>query len=145
MKKPRKILSLVTTLAATTTAAMASPDTPRVPARWADAPNAAVVLLGNTPYLVTPGVAPVPVPAAELGRYLGETQPLVGPDGRPGCGNILSKGPTGCEDAQTKAVAARLAAARADATVAAREAAIAHRAAARIEQLERVRTAAKAK
>ena len=50
--------------------------------------------------------------ATEYGRFLGETAPLVGGDGRPGCGNVLGgKNPmTPCQRALAKAFDARQAA-----------------------------------
>jgi len=143
MPRPaRAILTAALTLAATSAAA--SPAAPTLPIKWTEARGIAVVLIDNTPYLVTPGVAPTPITAAELGRYLGETQPLVGPDGRPGCGNILSKGPTGCDEAQQKALAARLQAAAADAKVAERESAFSKRAAERVVRAQQALMQARA-
>jgi hypothetical protein len=147
MKKPaRKILSLVTTIAATAGVASANPERAKLPDRETDGETATVVLLGKRPFVVRADAAPVPISAAEFGRYLGETQPLTGPDGRPGCGNILVKGPTGCEQAQLQAVTARVRAAQVDAPSAARENAVALRIAARIERAKQLlATAAKAK
>src|SRR5262245_52706324 len=125
MRKPaRKILSLVTTIAATAGTAAASPDRPKLPDRETDGESATVVMLGHMPYLIRVDQAPVPISPSEYGRYLGETQPLTGPDGRPGCGNILTKGPSGCDEAQLAAVTARVRAAHTDARIAAREHAV---------------------
>lgn len=113
--KSRKILTLMTTIVATASAANASPAanatklTP--PARWASS-EIAVVMIDNAPYMVGKGVAPVAMSWAEYGRYLGETQPLLGPDGRPGCGNVVGKGTYRdgqCFGAREKAIARRIA------------------------------------
>jgi hypothetical protein len=113
--KSRKILTLMTTIVATAATANASPAanatklTP--PTRWASS-EIAVVMIDNAPYMVGRGVAPVAMSWAEYGRYLGETQPLLGPDGRPGCGNVVGKGTIRdgqCFGAREKAIARRLA------------------------------------
>jgi hypothetical protein len=143
MPRPaRKILTAALTLAAASAAA--SPGQPTLPIKWTEAKGITVVLIDNTPYLVTPGTAPMAISTAEFGRYLGETQPLVGPDGRPGCGNILSKGPTGCDEAQQKALAARVQAAAADAKVAERESAYSKRAAERVVRAQQAMMQARA-
>lgn len=144
--KPRTILSLATsaTLAASSLAG-ASPTKPTLPIRWTEARGITVVMIDRTPYLVTPGEAPTPISYAELGRYLGETQPLVGPDGRPGCGNILTKGPSGCEEAQREALAARVQAAHADPKVAEREEALSRQVAGRVTYAQNLLAAASAK
>ena len=143
MTKPRSILSLATSATLATSVAAASPT--KLPIKWTEARGITVVLLDRTPYLVTPNEAPTPISYAEFGRYLGETQPLVGPDGRPGCGNVVTKGPSGCEEAQRAALAARVKAAQADAKLAEREDALAKRAAGYVAFAERMLAAAKAK
>jgi hypothetical protein len=132
MKTSRKILSLVTAVTASASSvAAASPDaTPKPPAHWNDRwGGVTAVVLNGTPVMVSFDKAPVPISGAEYGRFLGETQPLVGPDGRPGCGNIIGgKGENvsarDCSEARTTAVTARIEAARHDKNAAAQEAVI---------------------
>lgn len=147
MKASRKILSLVTAVTATaSTAAMASPETLKPPAHWNDRSGPAAILLEGEPVMVTYDKAPVRISSAEYGRFLGETQPLVGPDGRPGCGNIVGgKGENvsqkACTDARMAAVAVRLAAARRDNNAAATEAVREQVFAARVAEAKRAAVA----
>ena len=143
--KPRTILSLATSATLASSIAAASPAKTALPIHWTDAHGITVVMIERTPYLVTPNEVPAPISYAEFGRYLGETQPLVGPDGRPGCGNIATKGPSGCEEAQQAALAARVKAAQADKKVAQHEEALSTRAAGYIAYAERMLAAAKGK
>jgi len=114
----RKILTLATSItAASASIAYASPK-PEPPKSWTDIgrdriPEMTAVLLGGQPYIVVADQAPVAVAYAEYGRFLGETQPLVGPDGRPGCGNIVTKGDSSCAAARTDALAKRMKASKA--------------------------------
>jgi hypothetical protein len=105
MKRATKILTLATL--ATASPALANPDAQndKPPVKWDAGPQAKVtaVVLDRTPYMVKPGAAPVRLSWEEYGRFLGETAPLVGPDGRPGCGNTLNKSPSRCEPARAKA------------------------------------------
>ena len=133
---------MTATLAASTMGAMASPGPvrPALPARWAEVTNMTVVKLNEVPYLVTPGAEPVRISYSELGRFLGETQPLVGPDGRPGCGNIYGKGqsPSGeCEAARRDALGARVRAMRTDGQAAGRETSRSDEAQSEVEKAER--------
>jgi len=149
MKKPaRKILTMMTaTLAASTMGAVASPSPtkPALPTRWAEVTNMTVVKLDEVPYLVTPGAEPVRISYAELGRFLGETQPLVGPDGRPGCGNLYGKGQSpssDCEAARREALGTRVRALRTDAQAAGRETSRSDAAHRDVEKAERALAAA---
>jgi len=143
--KPRTILSLATSATLASSIAAASPAKPALPIHWTDARGITAVMLDRTPYLVTANEAPTPISYAEYGRFLGETQPLVGPDGRPGCGNIATKGPSGCEEAQQAALAARVKAAQADKKVAQHEDAVSARVAGYVAYAERILAAAKGK
>ena len=109
MKRPsRKILSLAVLVPAIAAAE------PKVPKHWTDATHLGVVKIDQVAYLVAPGEKPVALSRAEFGRYLGETQPLIGPDGRPGCGNVATKGRDECGEARLTALAARFKAAATD-------------------------------
>jgi len=113
MKRATKILTVVT-LAASAAPAVAEVKTPE---RWDGGHKAKVtaVVLENVPYLVAANTAPSRISWGEYGRFLGETAPLVGPDGRPGCGNVMAKsGPSQspCLKARTRAFDARVAAAK---------------------------------
>ena len=113
MKRATKILTVVTL--ASSTPAFAGPahdHAAKAPERWEAGAQAKVtaVVLEGAPYLVKAGVAPVRISWEEYGRFLGETAPLVGPDGRPGCGNVLNKAPSKCAPARAKAFEARQAA-----------------------------------
>jgi hypothetical protein len=136
MKTTRKILSLVTTLAATSAAA----EPAKPPAHWDPNGMVTAVMLGHEPYMIAFDKAPVAISPAEYGKFLGETQPLVGPDGRPGCGNIATKGTTAdCSNARATALAARIAAAKRDKAIADREAALNARTASRVLEAEQSR------
>lgn len=113
----RKILTLATSITvASASIAYANPK-PEPPKSWTDThdriSDMTAVLLGGQPYIVVADQAPVPIAYAEYGRFLGETQPLVGPDGRPGCGNIITKGDSSCAAARTNALAKRMTASKA--------------------------------
>jgi hypothetical protein len=137
MKTSRKILSLVTTLAASQAAA--EPAT-KPPVHWVGS-RATAVLIDGAPYMVTPNAVPVGISYGEYGRFLGETQPLLGPDGRPGCGNIATKGtPTECYRARNAAVTARVEAAKHDKGLAETEAYLDARAKQRVAEAEQART-----
>jgi hypothetical protein len=115
MKRATKILTVVTLASATP--AIAGPHhehAAKAPERWVaggDAKVTAVVLEG-VPYIVKAGAAPVKMSWGEYGRFLGETAPLVGSDGRPGCGNVLAKSPSTCARERSKAFDARVAMAK---------------------------------
>jgi hypothetical protein len=115
-KQARKILGLAAILVPAIAAAE-----PKIPAHWADATHLGVVKIDETAYLVAPGEKPVVMSRAEYGRYLGETQPLIGPDGRPGCGNVATKAPDHCNMARATALAERFKKAATDPKAAARE------------------------
>jgi hypothetical protein len=110
-RRATKILTVVSLAAASAAPASASPG---VPARWAGTGDAKItaVVLENEPYMVRAASAPVRITWQEYGRFLGETGPLVGPDGRPGCGNTLGKAASTCEPARAKALEARKIAAK---------------------------------
>ena len=144
MKASRKILSLVTAISATASTASASPDKPLEPPKhWSDRwGGVTAVVLNGQPFMVTFDKAPVAISGAEYGRFLGETQPLVGPDGRPGCGNIIggkgeNVGARECTAARTTAVAARVEAASRDTNAAATEAVVEQVFAARVAEAKR--------
>jgi len=143
--KPRTILSLATSATLASSLAAASPAKTALPIHWTDARGITVAMIDRTPYMVTPNAAPTPISYAEYGRFLGETQPLVGPDGRPGCGNVASKGPNECAQAQQAALAARVKAAQTDKQVAQHEEALSARVANYIAYSERILAAAKGK
>jgi hypothetical protein len=116
MRTAQKILALGTVLA-TATPALANPNdqpapapiaAPAIPKKWDAKAQAkqAVIKIGDMPYLVTLGAAPVMVSDAEFGRYIGETEPLTGARG-PACGNVLSKSEGDCQRARRVALERR--------------------------------------
>ena len=50
---------------------------------------------------------PKAVSQEEFGRWIGLTGPLTGVDGRPACGNVMTKAPSDCQEARWQAIAAR--------------------------------------
>lgn len=107
-KRATKILTIATlSLGAPAFADQAQPR--------AHEPAVTMTVINGTPYRVTGNHAPQEVTWREYGRFLGETGPLVGRDGRPACGNVMSQGKSGnkvsgCEREQQTALKARRAA-----------------------------------
>lgn len=116
MYKARKLL-FVAALVAPASSAFADPtaDAQRQVAQDEDEAHAAeaargpaiYAMIDRTPYRIEVGKAPEAVSIEEYGRWIGATQPLTGANGRPACGNVLSKGPSPCDAARLEVVTAR--------------------------------------
>lgn len=120
MSKGRKLLGLGALLLPTP--ALASPEVSKDElaqiegqARMEDQAAANTAARGSVIYALIAGKAykieadkvPEPVSRAEAGAWFGATGPLTSADGRPACGNVMSKAPDSCREAEQAAIAAR--------------------------------------
>lgn len=63
--------------------------------------------LDGKPYRVEADKVPAAATREEIGAWFGHTGPLTGPDGRPACGNVMSKAQDPCVVARRAAIAER--------------------------------------
>jgi hypothetical protein len=120
MSKGRKLLGLGVLIVPAP--ALASPDVSKdevaqieAAAVAADQATAAAAARGSViyafldgkPYKIEADKVPEPATREQLGAWIGATGPLTGPDGRPACGNVMSKAQDPCVVARASSIAAR--------------------------------------